>query len=332
MDSESIDDEAVITFQVEGFDGPEEADFVKRMLTDYGLGQVILTRILTLLPDPTAWRLTISGDMVSTVNRICGLSGDSSYTVQRGSGEVGGRTMKAEDGTFDIVLSGVLLFPDPANWDTLDDCLKWISDEYQHLAAHESGHGALGQRGEDADVFVPLVDLLLPTELIWRNSVGIYVVELRCDQYANRVAPVGTTQADGLQEALLFFRRELDEASKLSQSNIQIAYDKTMSAVSLFLRVLTLVAAETGIDAEGQVIKPYSQFEGWNEYVEPIWGEWSSTLHRLHAADISMAAGEEAEVARELCKCIPRWLETIGIHHVIDPIQGQFMYWMKNHY
>jgi len=321
-----------VNLSLEHIDDALAQDVITRILDEGGLAQALASHFLALAPDPSTWRLTLTGDMVKSVNAIRGLSGESSYTVERGSGQAAGRTMKREDGTFDIVLSDVLFHADLQTGETVEDRLQWIGRMYAHLAAHEAGHVALGQRGEDVDVFVPLISSLPPNQLIWQNVVGVCVEELRCDQYANRVAPVGTTQADGFQDAISHFRNELEEASASWGADIHAAYAKTMGAVSVFLRVLTLVAAETGTDADGQPIKPDSLFVGWNEYVEPIWNEWSSTLHRLGPADIPMSSSAEAEVGCALCRCIPGWLATIGIGHEIDPVRGESMYWTKTRY
>lgn len=101
-----------ITISFAHFDGDNEAEArgaLTRILQEFGLAQVLVAGILELVPDSSLWRLSISGDMVQTVNELTERSDDNPYTTDRGAGHVGGIALPHEDGTFDIVISGHVL-------------------------------------------------------------------------------------------------------------------------------------------------------------------------------------------------------------------------------
>jgi hypothetical protein len=133
--------------------GHELAGALSFMIEQRGLLQTLVTGIIELVPDSRVWRLTLTGDMVSTVNRITERADDNSYSLDRGAGRAGAITIPHDDGTFDIVISVDTLFATREEVSDVEPLVAHVLASAEHLSRHEAGHAALRLRREDADLF-----------------------------------------------------------------------------------------------------------------------------------------------------------------------------------
>src|SRR5450756_563386 len=91
-----------------------------------GLANTLVVGLALHLPDPDTWRLTISGDMVASINAIERRKEGHAYMLDRGVGRVAARTINAPDGTYDIVM-GAQSFTPPFDVSCREELI-----EYRH--------------------------------------------------------------------------------------------------------------------------------------------------------------------------------------------------------
>lgn len=154
---------------------------------------------MSLLPDTAKWRLTITGDIVKTVNEIEVRDNDNAYTTERGAGHVGARTIAKDDGTFDIVISEHVFFATREDAGGIDELVEHALAAGAHIALHEAGNTALRLRGEDTDAYedVPELDY---TEYAWRKLLAAHIDDNRIEQLTVMQAPSPLSQIDHLEE------------------------------------------------------------------------------------------------------------------------------------
>lgn len=295
-----------------------------------GLGSVLATKILSLLPDSQTWRLTITGDIVKTVNAIEARDGENSYTTERGAGHVGARTITHEDGTSDIVISDFVFFAKLAEEDCgPEQVIGYALSTAAHLALHEAGHALLRNRGEGSETYQDL-PTLPPTPYAWRKHLANHIEDHRIEQYTKRHAPSPFSQTDHFADSLAHFRAELNESVANWQADPESAIVRTMTAANDLIRAMVYLSAELGIEND-EALRPADPPEGWNEYIEADWNEWSLTLHRLKAAAEPMHPKEISAVLSDLCVLADSWLRSNGVHYDMSD-QRDSLYWTKVQY
>ena len=142
---------------------------------------VLVAGILELLPDPTLWRLTLTGDIVTTVNRLAQRTEDNPHTTDRGAGHVGAITLPHDDGSSDILIAASVLFN--ARKDVgAEELAAHALFTAGHLGRHEAGQAALRLRGEHA-VACQDVDGLTATDAACREPLAAHVDDNRIEQY-----------------------------------------------------------------------------------------------------------------------------------------------------
>ncbi|MFH8251493.1 hypothetical protein ACH3VR_14065 [Microbacterium sp. B2969] len=317
-------------------DGFAEADHellggLKVLLLEQGLYGTLVAGILELLPDPSTWRLTITNDIVGTVNRLSEPTEDGPYTTDRGAGYVGAITVPSPDGTFDIAMSveGLLLTA-PESASTVEEYRDYVLEVARHLSRHEAGHALLRLRNEHATAFsdAGISDL---TEAWWALPLANHIEENRIEQYTATHAPSPRLQVDHLADALGHLRAELNEAKRTWSTDIRAAADRTNIAINDLIRVLAYLAPELGLDDNGRPNRPHPRPEGWNEYIEESWDAWSLTLHELKPVDTPMTALELQGILKLLCRLVVVWMDSIGVDALITE-EGQSMYWTADAY
>lgn len=99
-----------------------------------------LTIASEILPQPDMVSLVLTGDFVGSVrHRLNG----ADYSLDRGSGFVGGKTMRNDDGSIDILLHAALAQRAFSPVENPDATLLFL-----HTVAHELNHAAMYQRHE----------------------------------------------------------------------------------------------------------------------------------------------------------------------------------------
>lgn len=292
------------------------------------LGDLLAAQILSLLPDPQTWRLTITGDMVKAVNEIESRKAENTYTTDRGAGHVGARTMMHEDGTSDIVISDFVFFSPSEDIDA-PQMVEYARSAGAHIALHEAGHVVLNSRGEGSDNYQDLPKLP-STPYAWRKHLAVHMEDHRIEQLTWRRARSPLSQVDHLADAIAHFRTELNKSRNSWQSDMQTASFRTLDAANSLIRVMVYVSAELGVK-DGKAVRPVTLPEGWNEYIEADWNKWGLALHRMKPADEPMELSAIVAVLSDLCLLADQWLRSNGVDYRITA-QGVFIYWTKDRY
>lgn len=323
-----------ITISFAHFDGEDEEEArgaLTRLLQEFGLAQVLVAGILELVPDSSLWRLTISGDMVQTVNELTKRGEDDPYTTDRGAGHVGAITLPHEDGTFDIVISGLVLVQTRDELDSVEEFVQHIMTAGEHLSRHEAGHAALRIRGEDTDAFNDPQGLT-PTQAVWRKHLAAHIDDHRIERYTAVHAPSPFLHADHLADAIAHLRDELNESKRTWQDDIGHARFRTMTAANGLIRVIAYLSAELGLNEHGRPNRPDPRPAGWDDYIEDSWDAWTLTFHRLRPVDEPMTVAELQMILVSLCRLASTWLGTIGINYGITDDDREFIFWERDNY
>lgn len=189
----------------EDYEDPELAGALSFMIEQQGLLQTLVTGIVELLPDTSLWRLTLTGDMITTVNRVTNRADDNPYTTDRGAGHAGAITLPHEDGTFDIVVSANVLFATREDVESVEALIAHVIAAAAHLSRHEAGHAALRLRGEDADAYED-VGGLSKSDAACRKPLAAHVDDNRIEQYTAVHAPSPLHHVDHLTDAIAHLR------------------------------------------------------------------------------------------------------------------------------
>lgn len=323
-----------ITISFAHFDGQDKEEVrgaLMRLLQEFGLAQSLAAGILGLVPDSSLWRLTISGDMVETVNELTERSEDKPYTTDRGAGHVGAITLSRDDGTFDIVISGHVLVETRDELDSAEEFVQHVVSNAGHLSLHEAGHAVLCIRGEDSEAF-HAPQGLAPTDGVWRKHLAAHIDDHRIERYTAVHAPSPFLHVDHLADSIAHVREELNESKCTWQDDSGRALVRTMTAANGLIRVIAYLSAELGLDEQGRPRRPDPTPQGWDRYMEDSWDAWSLTFHRLSPVDEPMTVGELELILVSLCQLTTTWLRSIGINYGITGDDQEFIFWERDGY
>lgn len=315
----------------EDYDDPELAGALSFMIEQQGLLQTLVKGIVELLPDTSLWRLTLTGDIVATVNRIAERADDNPYTTDRGAGHAGAITIPRDDGTFDIVISATVLFATREDVESVDGLIAHVISAAEHLSRHEAGHAALRLRGEDADAYQD-VQGLSNSDAACRKPLAAHADDNRIEQYTTVHAPSPLHHVDHLTDAIAHLRAELNEAKHTWRADIGAAAFRTLTAANGLVRVLAYLAPELGLDENGKPRRPDPLPEAWTDYVEGSWDAWSLTFHRLRPVDEPMTTDELGLVLADLCRLMNAWLRSIGVDWGLTENDHEYIFWKNDHY
>lgn len=316
------------------FDGEDDAETrgaLTRLMQEFGLAHALVAGILELVPDSSLWRLTISGDMVQTVNKLTQRGEDDPYTTDRGAGHVGAITLPHEDGTFDIVISGHALVETRNEMDSVEEFVQHILTAAEHLSRHEAGHAALRIRGEDSAAFQDPQGLT-STEAVWRKHLAAHIDDHRIERYTAVHAPSPFLHVEHLADAITHLRDELNHANSTWRNDIDHALFRTMTAANGLIRVIAYLSAELGLDEHGRPRRPDPTPAGWDDYLEDSWDAWSLTFHRLRPVDEPMTVDDLELILVSLCRLATTWLRSVGINYGITDDDREFIFWERDNY
>lgn len=275
--------------------------------------------------------MTLTGDIVATVNRVTERDAEDSYTTDRGAGHAGAITLPHEDGTFDIVVSANVLFATREDVESVEALIAHVIAAAAHLSRHEAGHAALRLRGEDADAYED-VGGLSKSDAACRKPLAAHVDDNRIEQYTAVHAPSPLHHVDHLTDAIAHLRSELNEAKRTWRADIGEAAYRTLNAANGLVRVLAYLAPELGLDESGKPRRPDPLPAGWTDYVEDSWDAWSLTFHRLQPVDEPMTTDEFGAVLADLCRLMNAWLRSIGIEWSLTDDDQEYIFWEKDSY
>ncbi|MFD5225703.1 hypothetical protein ACFWHT_08800 [Microbacterium sp. NPDC058342] len=301
------------------------------LINEYNLLGEIATQILELMPDPSRWRLNLSGDLSATVNALDYRPLQSGYKTTRGSGYVGGVTFPQEDGTFLFVLdANNLAFP-PVDSDSLEEVVAHALATARHLGRHEAGHALLMTRGENAEMYRDLADLD-PSAAAWSHIVARDIDDFRIERHVRQNLLSPYSHVEGLPGALDHLSTALAAASRNWQRDIAKYAEASDHAVSAFLRVVAYLSAEVGLDEAAVPLVPRPVPVKWDRYLADHWARWSAAFHRLSPADEPMTLDQLASTTGELCEIAVEWMSAIGYRRGVADSGELYAYWTADSY
>lgn len=298
-----------------------------------GIGEILISSAHRVVPAPSLWRMTLTEDFVATVNRIEGRDADNTYTTDRGAGIAGGRTLRAGDGVYDIVIDGRLLHANQAEQnanDNLASFLDRVAHEAAHLATHEAGHVLLAVTGEDSEQFEDLVGPG-PATAFWRKHLASQIDEHRIERMAALASPSKQDPPEQLDDSLQHLRQELSKARAVAPSDFNLAADLTRGAAVGVFRDIAYTTAKLGLVDAVTARRPDPLPHDW-ALLEPLWDDWSIAFHQLPAANERTTPGDLANTLEALCRVAALWLTHVGVDFVIEADESFSITWTKARY
>ncbi len=306
------------------------APIVGMLFERYGLADVLVQHVSEVVHDPDLWSITLTGDLVATVNALEARQETDGYTTDRGAGTVGGRTISHADGTFDIVLAADTLVITQRELATIEEAVEHALRAAAHVAAHEAGHVALALRRENSCRFEDLVTVT-GAERLWRCHLAAHVDDYRIERMTARTAPSPLAIVAHVEDAIAHFRDELNFSRATWKTDIEQASVRTLTAANGVVRVIAYLAAELGT-AGAAAVRPEVLPAGWDLYLADAWDAWSLTFARLSPADEPMNVAAIGAVLNDLCRMAIAWLDSIGVVSRVDEQQNQYIYWLEDSY
>lgn len=331
--SEEEDPSPQLSISVENVEHDETLrDSVTLLVHEYGIFQQVVPEIYALVPDFSKWRLTISGNLAATVNRLEDRDAETPYTTNRDAGHVGGVTLPQPDGTFDIILSAQTLVNPPGEFNDIDALVTAALQTGRHLGRHEAGHILLRLRGEDGDAYKGMTAGLSLAAVGWADVIAAYMDDFRIERHTQKNTPPAFTHIDGLDDALNHVSSELTASSDNWQDGIESAIQLSDKALTGFIRVMSYLSAELGTDEKGAAIIPTPEPAKWFRYAGTAWPLWSETFQKLTPVDESMEVKELARILRELCDLAANWSKTVGYDRGALADGRQYAFWTESDY
>ncbi|MFE6994641.1 hypothetical protein ACFVAE_01645 [Microbacterium sp. NPDC057659] len=301
------------------------------LIDRYNLLGEIATQILALMPDPSRWRLILTGDLSATVNALDHRSQQFGYTTTRGAGYVGGLTLPQGDGTFLFILDASNLAFPPIESDSLEEVVEHALATARHLGRHEAGHALLMTRGENAEVYRELADLD-PSAAGWSHIVARDIDDFRIERHVRQNILSPYSHVEGLPGALDHLSSALAAASRGWRADIAKHAEASDHAVSAFIRVIAYLSAEVGLDDAAAPVVPRLVPDKWDRYLADHWAKWSAAFHRLSPVDQPMTLDQLASTTGELCEIAVGWMSAIGYRRGITDAGELYAYWTAGSY
>lgn len=324
-----------ITLTIE-YVSEEAAPLLLFLLQELDGVSLMVQEILAVIPAGVRWRLTVTGDMVASTDRIEGR--ERGYSTDRGAGVVGGRTLRSDDGVLDIVIdvSAILLFPEDLEQPETPEEYRRGFDEAiasaRHLARHEAGHVALISRAEHSGTFDDL-EGLSPTASQWRGTIGAYIDDHRIERDTAVNAPTPLKMSGSIDRELEHLRAALVESQRSWRADIFTARDRTLNALMGFVRAIAYLSAELGVDSDGNAVAPVPLPQHWNRYLgDGWWARWSGAFHRLEPVTTPTASEDLAASLAELAEMLVGWLDAVGVRYRIDEQDRESIRWTAVNY
>ena len=318
--------ESQFTLQLDHLDALDDdlRGFIEHLAYQADLPSHMFASALQVLPDPSTWRLHISADMVQSINTLESRDIGNSYTLDRGAGIVGAKTIRQDDGTFDLVISTNALMA-VEEVQSAEELVNYAIRAGRHTALHEAGHAILNLRGEDAGFYEDLAQGDI-TERGWRKFIAAHIDDFRIERMTNELGePSPQSHSDHMRDAIEHMRAEMNASRALAPTNIDLAAFRSNTAANDLIRALVYLAAELGPPVNQEPPTPTGASVGWDAYVEPAWKAWALNLYRLKRADEPMSVEELGAVLTDLCRLTVVWVsQTIGFEWVMTDLDGQF--------
>lgn len=254
-----------------------------------------------ILPQPDMVSLVLTGDFVRSVrHRLNG----ADYSLDRGSGFVGGKTMRNDDGSIDILLHAALAQLAVSPVENPDATLLFL-----HTVAHELNHAAMYQRNEsqwDGDR-ASWKDANL------RSSAVVVIDEYRAERGALELVQeedsgwnlddIATSLSEDLQAAVLEYQGHRDVN--------RLVFD-VGSKFLVAWRPLSFVAAFTHSRPDAADPIPAATSTEWQNVVEHSWERFKKILAPLPSGQTRADRAIIDTATQQLVELFDQWLRNVG--------------------
>lgn len=281
-------------------------------------GFIELAELLAqLVDDPAVVTLVIPVDVAEAVQRR---DPDRPYTLERGSGLVGGRTMPMPDGRIDVIINaGWLLAFDESNLPILNrEPMKVIRrglvHEAQHVVMHQRGSG-LDEYGSDA------------VEGMFNRQLAAHAAKLfdehRAEWQAIRLTePQPPTASDAI-DVLEALGRQLASANQAYQASpdgpdaVQNLAAGVFTACEPFWTSLGYWTAQHRADDANIADLPaeIAALPLWQRYGGDVWSLLQDSLRTLPVEDLTTRGEVLSAAAQLVAATLTSSLATIGFRY-----------------
>jgi hypothetical protein len=284
-----------------------------------------VSSVQNLVPTGTRVRVRITASMAETMRHVDPehYGGDASYTTDRGANIATAKTVRADDGSFDIVVN-YARFVSFRSQDA--DEVAENTTSLAHLAAHEPQHILMDldktdvsfvlkdARGESATVN----DLLV----VFAEAVN----EFRCELAANRIAISGTPQDLDFADDLASFRSSLNNAVAVIATDRHAACVRTMMATKELMKAVAYIAAYYIAQGRSDDL-PSLPSDQWERYMASLWPDLMKTFTTIPASDELADTGQLADAIYTGAERVLAWLEEIGVTYQVTDGGERACWW-----
>jgi hypothetical protein len=288
--------------------------------------------LASLVDDPDAVRLVIPVDVAAAVKRR---DPKTSYTVARGSGTVGGRTMARADGGFDVILWGdALCQVDGSSRLKLTargqpsvnpEGLRLLS----HTIAHEAQHVVMDGRGSGFEAYGYEKISGAARRLMFAVATKM-CDEHRAEWNAAQVTGNDPPTVGDVLDVLCHMGNDLAVANSRFQNSqtapidIQRFRDDVYSACAPFWTSVSYWAAyyRAGDDVT-DVPQEIGELNIWDRYVGGTWRSMAQALSQL-PVDLTTSPDVLQRAAKEVAIAVDDSLNYTGFRHFDTPTAEHF--------
>ena len=246
----------------------------------------------------------------------------TTYTLDRGANTVTAKTLRRDDGTFDIVVDG--------NWfinrvDDSDRDLERNSQLLAHLAAHEPQHIVLKLAGLDDSELANVARGESATVNDFLPGTAEAVNEFRCELAANRIATSPYPHdALSIGDDLAKFRESLATSVDLADSDRWTACVTVMTAAKELLKAVAYAAAFLFYDGGNDRSAPNPLPECWDRYMAGLWPDLLEIFAGIPAADEPVDPAALGKSVYVMSRRTALWLQDIGVTYLVEEADGEW--------
>jgi hypothetical protein len=314
---------------LEGWDDPENVRWVLSDTRPEALqrGFIELAELLAqLVDDPSGVTLVIPGDVAAAVHRR-----DPSvpYTLERGSGLVGGRTMSMPDGRIDVIMNaGFLLAFDENNTPVLNrDALQIL----RRTLIHEAQHVVMHQRRSSFDEYGYRAVAGVFNRQVAGNAAKM-CDEHRAEWHAVRLSESEPPTVSGVGAVLEALGRQIAAANQAYQAapnrpnavhDLAVAVFTACEPFWTSLGYWTAQYRTNDIKIE-DIPAEITALPLWQRYAGDVWTRLQDSLVSLPVEDLSTPIEVLDAATASVATTLKSSLETIGFRYEDDGTDSAF--------
>ena len=280
-----------------------------------------------IVPPGTSVSIWPAIDMATTLAQVdpdrFGPKSGTTYTLDRGANTVGAKTLRREDGTFDIVVGG--------DWfvSHREDSKQEIEDQSQilaHLAAHEPQHIVLEIAGLGVDDVIAAAQGRSSTVNDLLPGIAEAVNEFQCELAANRIVVSALPHAEeATADDLRMFREALRKSVNLAETDRYTACVTILTAAKELVKGVAYAAAYRLYDGKEDWTAPHPLPEQWVRYMPALWADLLKMFSAIPAAGESIEVAALGEAVYGMTERVLVWLEEIGVTYRVEVQENEWL-------